>query len=125
MTIDRVLGEDPEGKTPEEFRGDMGKRRGGGGAPGGGRRRASNMFADIAKGGHTLKEAAPFKVDPKMNLLTLIKKGAGGGGRLKHVEVGEKGGVGIGGGTARTSSPTRSSLRKRSSPSEKGQVVPL
>ena len=33
--IDRVLGEDPEGKTPEEFRGDMGERRGGGGAPGG------------------------------------------------------------------------------------------
>ena len=37
------------------------------------------MFADIAKGGHSLKEAAPFKVDPKMNLLTLIRKGAGGG----------------------------------------------
>ena len=40
------------------------------------------MFADIAKGGHSLKEAAPIvkKVDPKMNLLNSIKKGAGGGG---------------------------------------------
>jgi len=28
--IDRVLGEDPEGKTPEELGGDMGERRGGG-----------------------------------------------------------------------------------------------
>jgi len=43
-----------------------------------------------------------------MNLLNSFKKRAGGG---------------AGGGTARTSSPTRSSLRKRPSPSEKGQVV--
>jgi len=80
------------------------------------------MLADIAKGGHSLKKAAPIvkKVDPKMNLLNSIKKGAGGEGGLKHVEVGEKGGGGAGAGTARTSSPTRSSLRKRPSPSEKG-----
>ena len=92
MTIDRILGEDPEGKTPEEFRGDMGER--GGGAPGGGGRRASNMFADIAKVGHSLKKTAPIvkKVDPKMNLLNSFKKEAGGG--LKHVEIGEeRGGV--------------------------------
>ena len=36
--IDRVLGEDPEGKTPEELRGNMGERRRGGGAPGGGKK---------------------------------------------------------------------------------------
>ena len=59
----------------------------------------SNMLADIAKGGHSLKKAAPIvkKVDPKMNLLNSIRKGAGGGG-LKHVEVGEKGEGGAGGG---------------------------
>ena len=81
------------------------------------------MLADIAKGGHSLKKAAPIvkKVDPKMNLLNSIKKGAGGEGGLKHVEVGEKGGGVQGPGRqARTSSPTRSSLRKRPSPSEKG-----
>ena len=42
----------------------------------------SNMLADIAKGGHSLKKAAPIvkKVDPKMNLLNSIKKGSGGDG---------------------------------------------
>jgi len=54
--LTEFLGRIRRGETPEEFRGDMGERRRGGGAPGGGGRRASNMFADIAKGGHSLKK---------------------------------------------------------------------
>ena len=55
--IDRVLGEDPEGKTPEELRGNMGERRRGGGHQEEGKK--CNMFADIAKGGSLLEGGSP------------------------------------------------------------------
>jgi len=53
------------------------------------------MLAGIEKGGHSLKKTAPFKVDPKMNLLTLIRMGAGGGGGGGRTA---RGGGGRGGG---------------------------
>ena len=72
----------------------------------------SNMLADIAKGGHSLKKAAPIvkKGRPEDEPARTRLRKWGWGGGLKHGEVGEEG---AGGGTARTSSPTRSSLRKQ------------
>jgi len=59
--IDRVLGEDPEGETPEEFRGDMGERRGRGGTRR--RKEGEQHVCGHRKGWSLLKEAEAAPIE--------------------------------------------------------------
>ena len=63
MTIDRVLGEDPEGETPEEFRGDMGERRGGGGGTRRRRKEGEQHVRGHRKGWSLLEEAEAAPIE--------------------------------------------------------------